>query len=97
MEDINWAQVINWFTESGIGFVFTFLGAYAAFRFALLQDEKKREAEAKVNERERLAAEEKEKERIRREQLLGGSISYEDMRQMDKFQGIIDELKRAKR
>lgn len=94
MPVIDGGQVVNWIIESGIGFVYTFLGAYVAFRFALRQDEKKRAAEALIRERERREQEQKDSQRALHEQLTAGIIDQRTLEEMFKLQSIIDELKR---
>lgn len=94
MQGIDWAQVVNWIVESGIGFVYTFLGAYVAFRFALKQEEKKRAAEAAIREQEKRELEEKESQRNRQAQLTAGIIDQQTLEDMFRLQAIIDELKR---
>jgi hypothetical protein len=94
MPAIDGGQVVNWIIESGIGFVYTFLGAYVAFRFALRQDERKRAAEALIREQERREEEQKSSQRALHEQLTAGIIDQRTLEEMFKLQAIIDELKR---
>jgi len=94
MPVIDGGQVVNWIIESGIGFVYTFLGAYVAFRFALRQDEKKRAAEALIREQEKREQEHKDSQRALHEQLTAGIIDQRTLEEMFKLQAIIDELKR---
>ncbi len=92
--DIDWPQVINWIVEGAITFVFTFLGAYVAFRFALMQDERRRAAEAEVREQTRRREEAERERRELRERLTAGTISANDLQNLNRMNDIIREIKR---